>query len=400
MKKVVLDNGLTVIFEQKKGNSVVVEVLVKVGSNREEKKERGISHFIEHMIFEGTKNRPSNWLISNEIEKIGGEFNAYTTNERTCFYIKVLKKHLTKAINVLADILQNSLFTEEAIVREKNIVLKEIDLVNDEPRYYQWESLQKNIFDKHPTKHPVYGDKKIIKNLTRKEVVDYYQKYYLPNNMIISIVGDVKNWKSKIEKSFISEKGKVSKINNFIEPLPKKNKVKIVKKKIVNTYTVMGFKTVPQKHPDSYILEVINGVLGRGQSGKMFAEIRAKKGLAYDVGTQNINEETYGYFAIYATIDKKNINLVKRLCLKEIEKLKKITKEDLQEAKDYVEGDYLLEVEDSQKVADQLLFWEHVQDAKLINQFIKKIRKVNVNDVRKVINKYFNHHTFVALKGK
>ena len=400
MKKVVLDNGLTVIFEQKKCNSVVVEVLVKVGSNREEEKERGISHFIENMLFEGTKKRPSNWLISNEIEKIGGEFNAYTTNERTCFYIKVLKKHMIKAVNVLADMLQNSLFTEEAILREKNIVLKEIDLVNDEPRYYQWELLQKNIFDHHPTKHPVYGDMKVIKNLTRKKIVDYYQKYYIPNNMIISIVGDVKDWKSKIVKNFISKPGKISKMKHFSEPLPKKNKVKILKKKIVNTYTVMGFKTVPQKHPDSYILEVINGVLGRGQSGKMFAEIRAKKGLAYDVGTQNINEETYGYFAIYATIDKKNINLVKGLCLKEIEKLKKITKNDLQEAKDYVEGDYLLEVEDSQKVADQLLFWEHVQDAKLINQFVKKIRKVTVNDVKRVINKYFNHHTFVALKGK
>ena len=206
--------------------------------------------------------------------------------------------------------------------------------------------------------------------------------------------------KIKLKKVLFQKKGKISKREQFYEPLPQKNKIKIVKKKIVNTYTVMGFKTVPQKHPDSYILEVINGVLGRGQSGKMFAEIRAKKGLAYDVGTQNINEETYGYFAIYATIDKKNINLVKGLCLKEIEKLKKITKEDLQEAKDYVEGDYLLEVEDSQKVADQLLFWEHVQDAKLINQFIKKIRKVNVTDVRRVINKYFNHHTFVALKGK
>ena len=400
MKKVVLDNGLTVIFEQKKCNSVVVEVLVKVGSNREEEKERGISHFIEHMLFEGTKKRPSNWLISNEIEKIGGEFNAYTTNERTCFYIKVLKKHMIKAVNVLADMLQNSLFTEEAILREKNIVLKEIDLVNDEPRYYQWELLQKNIFDHHPTKHPVYGDKKVIKNLTRKKIVDYYQKYYIPNNMIISIVGDVKDWKSKIVKNFISKPGKISKMKHFSEPLPKKNKVKILKKKIVNTYTVMGFKTVPQKHPDSYILEVINGVLGRGQSGKMFAEIRAKKGLAYDVGTQNINEETYGYFAIYATIDKKNLVLVKKTILTELAKLKNLSAKDLNEAKTFIEGDYLLEIEDPQKVADQIVFWEQAGTAKMINNYVKNIKKVTIKDVQRIMNKYFKYYTFVIVEGK
>src|SRR3989339_761923 len=110
MQKVVLDNGLTLLFQEKKGNAIVVEVLVKVGSNQETDKEKGLSHFIEHMLFEGTKNYPTNWLLSNEIEKIGGEFNAYTTNERTCFYVKVLKKHFIKGVEVLSDVLQNPLF--------------------------------------------------------------------------------------------------------------------------------------------------------------------------------------------------------------------------------------------------------------------------------------------------
>src|SRR3989338_9737733 len=133
MEKRVLRNGLTVIYERRKGNSVVVQVMVKTGSNHEGKRERGISHFLEHILFEGTTKRPNNRIISNEIEKIGGDINAYTSNERTCFYVKVLKKHFPIAVEVLGDILQNPLFRTEAVEREKNIILKEIEMVNDEP---------------------------------------------------------------------------------------------------------------------------------------------------------------------------------------------------------------------------------------------------------------------------
>ena len=163
---------------------------------------------------------------------------------------------------------------------------------------------------------------------------------------------------------------------------------------------MLGFKTIPRKNPDSEVLDVINGILGRGQSGRMFTEIRSKRGLAYDVGTQNINELTFGYFAIYATIDKKNINLVKKLILLEIEKLKKLDEKDLKEAKTFIEGDYLLNLEDFQKVGDELLFWEQVKDANIMKKYLKKIKKVSRGDVKRVINKYFNKHTMVVLEGK
>ena len=400
MKKVVLDNGLTVLFEQKKGNAVVVEIMIKVGSNYETATERGISHFIEHMLFEGTQKRPTNLLISNEIEKIGGEFNAYTTNERTCFYVKVLKKHFTKAIDVLSDILQNSLFKEEDVLKERNIVIKEIDLVNDEPRYYQWDLLQRTIFEKHPTKYPVYGERKVIKSMTRKKVLDYFNRYYVPNNMIISVVGDVKNWQKEIKQKFVFKKKRLAKGKKITEPIQKKNKEKKEKRKIASTYTVMGFKTVPRSHKDSYTLDVIDGVLGRGQSGKMFTEIRAKKALAYDVGTQHLADIDFGYFAIYATIDKKNLVLVKKTILTELAKLKNLSAKDLNEAKTFIEGDYLLEIEDPQKVADQIVFWEQAGTAKMINNYVKNIKKVTIKDVQRIMNKYFKYYTFVIVEGK
>ncbi len=400
MQKVVFKNGLTVLFERKQGNAVVVEVMVNVGSNDEIASERGIAHFLEHLLFEGTKRRATNKEISNEIEKIGGEFNAYTTNERTCFYVKVVKKHFERGVDVLSDILQFPLFDPKHIAKEKNIVLKEIDMVNDEPRFYQWILLQKSLFLGHPAGNPTYGDKRIIKSLTREKIVNYFEKYYRPGNMIVSIVGDVNNWKSEVAKWFVQPKRAVLPKKVFSHRMLRKSIVKKEKRRVANTYAVLGFKTVAQGHRDAYVLEVINGILGRGQSGRMFTEIRSNRGLAYDVGTQHIAEVTFGYFAVYATIDRKNVNLVRDVILEEMDKLKNVSLADVQEAKDFIEGDYLLDLEETQKIADQLLFWQQVGRAEMMREYIANIKKVTAQDIRRVVERYFTKHALVVLEGK
>jgi len=400
MKKAVLGNGLTVLYYPKKGNSVVVEVMINVGSCHEKSDERGISHFLEHILFEGTKKRPTNKEISNEIERIGGDFNAYTSTGKTCFYAKVLKKHFTIAVDVLADILQNPLLREEDIKKEKNVVLKEIAMIYDEPRFHQWILLQQNLFEKHPCKYPTYGDVKVIKTLNRIKVEAFFRRYYLPNNMVVSIVGDVPNWRKEIEKNFVFKRRKIVRTEFSEEPALRKNKKVWLKKKIFNTHLVLGFKTVSRAHADSYVLDVINGILGRGQSGKMFTEIRSKRGLGYDVGTQVMSDNNFGYFAAYAIIDKKNIDLVKNLMLEEIQNLQNVTAEEVKEAQDFIEGDYLLEMEDTQKVADQMLFWEQVKSVEEMNEYLRKVKKVTINDIKRVVGKYFNHYAQVVLEGK
>ncbi len=400
MKKVVLGNGLTVLYYPKKSNSVVVEVMIKVGSCHEKGHERGISHFLEHILFEGTSKRPTNKEISNELERIGGDFNAYTSTEKTCFYAKVLKKHFSIAVDVLADILQDPLLREEDIKKEKNVVLKEIAMIYDEPRYHQWILLQQNLFEKHPCKFPTYGNVKVIKALNREKVERFFKKHYVPNNMVVSIVGDVPNCRKEIEKNFVFEKGKIARMDFSAEPTLKRNKKVWLKKKIFNTHLILGFKTVSRGHADSYVLDVINGILGRGQSGKMFTEIRSKRGLGYDVGTQVLNDINFGYFAAYAIIDKKNIDLVKNLMLEEIQGLNNVSEEEVKEAQDFIEGDYLLEIEDTQKVADQLLFWEQVKSAEEMNEYLRRIKKVTVADVKRVVEKYFKHYAQVVLEGK
>ena len=399
MEKLQLPSGLKILFEERKGPSVVVEVMVQVGSDDEAPAQRGISHFIEHMLFEGTKKRPNNQQISNEIEKVGGNFNAYTTNERTCFYVKVLKKHFSLAVDILSDIIQNPLFLQKIIDKEREVILKEIDMVNDEPRYYQWILFQKNIFENHPAKYPTYGEKKTVQKMTRQDLLDYYYQYYIPNNIVVSIVGEVKDWQKEVTRRFTFARQKFTPKKLPFEPTLKCHKLRKEKRKIANTYTVLGFKTVPRTHSDAYVLEVINGILGRGQSGRMFSEIRGKRGLAYDVGTQHIAEVTYGYFAIYASIAKKNQELAKKLILQELNKLQQISPRELQESKDYLEGNYYLENEETQKRADELLFWEQAGNAQLMKEFIPRIKKITLADVKRVAKKYFKYYTLAVIEG-
>ena len=202
MQKYRLKNGTTIIFEKNSSKSVALEVMFKVGSNDENEKVSGISHFLEHMLFEGTKKRKNNKAIANEIEKYGGEFNAYTSADRTAYFIKIINKKFDIALDILSDMVANPLFANKFIKKEKDVIQKEINMVTDDPRQHQWILFQKNLFEKHPAKNPTYGTVKTIKYLNRNIIADYFENHYSPNNMIISVVGNVDNVKNKINRYF------------------------------------------------------------------------------------------------------------------------------------------------------------------------------------------------------
>lgn len=398
MMKFVLKNGLVVLYEKKKSNTVAIELTVKTGSNNETAKISGISHFLEHMIFEGTNKRKTSKEISSEIEKLGGELNAYTSNERTSFYCKILKKHVDKGMDILSDIIKDPLFSPESIEKERKVILKEIDMVRDEPRFHQWILFQKALFKKHPTKNPTYGSVDAVKNIGREDILKYYNRYYVPNNIILSISGDVKDIRKKIEKYFDAfKKGQKFSKNKIIEPTSI-NPVKITeKRKLYSSYMVFGYKTCVRIHKDSYALDIIDSILGRGQSGRLFEEIRNKHGLAYEVGVQNEAAIDYGFFAVYLNTDKKNITKAKGIILNEIEKLKKISDKDLSEAKQQIEGSYALENDDNFRSSDNIAFWEMVKNAKLAKDYIRNIKKVTKNDIRRVVSRYFKNNYAIAV---
>src|SRR3989338_1640246 len=345
MKKYKLKNGIILIFERVQSKSVALEVMFKVGSNDEGGNSAGIAHFLEHMLFEGTQKRNSSREIANEIEKYGGEFNAYTTGDRTAFFIKIINKRFDVALDILSDMAANPIFDNKIIEKEKKVVLKEINMINDDPRSYQWILFHKVLFDEHPAKNPTYGSVKTVKKFDRERVLNYYSSHYLPNNMIISVVGDVKNAKMKIWKHFGQLKmGKPIARTSFAEPAQREIKRFAEKRKTFNSYMVLGYKVVPRTHKDSYAFDVISAVLGRGQSGWLFDEIRNKRGLAYQVGVDNEHESDYGLFAVYTNLDKKNIEQAKQIILQQFRKLGKISRRDLEEAKTFIEDNNALQI--------------------------------------------------------
>lgn len=354
------------------------------------------------MLFEGTKKRKSSREIANEIEKYGGEFNAYTTGDRTAFFIKIINKRFETALDILSDMVANPLFDEKILEKEKQVVLKEINMVTDDPRLHQWILFQKILFDRHPAKNPTYGSIETVKALDKEHVASYYYSHYIPNNMIISVSGNVSNVGKIIEEYF----GKLKPRKLITRPIvnePPQAKIKkfVEKKKTLNSYMVLGYKTVSRLHKDSYVFDIITAILGRGQSGWVFDEIRNKRGLAYQVGVNSEMESDYGMFAVYTGLDKKNIEKAKEIILQQFRRLETLTSKDLEEAKTYIEGNNALQTEDNLHHADNLAFWESIKDAKLFYSYLQNVKKVTSEDVKRIAGKYLNqNYTLVVIEQK
>lgn len=399
MQKFKLSNGLTVLVEKRPTLSLAIEVSVKVGSNYENPKIAGISHFIEHILFEGTKKRTAR-EIANGIEGIGGEINANTSNEKTSFYIRVLKKHFDVGLEVLADLIQNPAFNDLAIEKERKIILDEIDLIRDDPMIYQWILFQNKLFKKHPCKNPIYGDKEAIKAVTKKDILDFYKKYYVPNNTIITIVGDIKDPITKVKNCFVFKKRKLKEKKRVAEPGQHFIEEFAEKREIEHSYLVLGYKVPERNNKESYVLDVIRAILGRGQSSRLFNEIRIKKGLGYLVGAHYESGTDYGFFGVYVSTDQKNVNEVKKIILDEIKKMENVEDKELVDAKKFIEGNFIIENEDVQNMASKIGYWEIIKDGGLISKYIKNIMEVSKKDIARVVKKYFKKHTCIILEQK
>lgn len=402
MKKYALANGIKILFEKNSSKSVSVELMFNIGSNYEPAKIAGISHYLEHMLFEGTKKRKNSTQIANEIEKYGAEFNAYTTGDRTAFFIKIINKRFGKALEILSDMIKNSVFDGKIMEKEKKVILKEINMVTDDPRQHQWIIFHKNLFQKHPAKNPTYGSKETVKAIDRDTLMNYFNEYYLPNNMIVSIVGNVGKAREQVSRYFSDMKpGKITQNKAIKEPRQNKAKKFVEKRKINNSYMVLGYKTATRLDYDSYVLDVVYGILARGQSGWLFDEIRNKRGLAYQVGAMHETEKDHGYFAVYTGLDKSNIEKARKIILEQFKRLGRISRKELEEAKTYLEGNHALMIEDNFHLADNNAYWESIKDSSLAKNYIRKIKKVTANDIRNASKKYFNdNYTLIVIEQK
>lgn len=409
MEKTTLKNGLRIIYQKNNSDLITINIAVEVGSINENESNKGISHFLEHMVFEGTKNRTAE-QITLEIEKYGGELNAYTSNEKTNYYIKIHKRHAKIAIEILADMLINSSFDEKAIKKEKNVVLEEINMDLDEPRSYQWSLFQKSLFQESYG-YEIYGSKKSVKNLTKETISDFHKKHYIPENIIITIVGNCKDYEKIIKNYFIFEKNpkdnaqisQKKKFNTNLKfPICKYNTQKqIIKEKKKNlslNYLIIGYPGFERTKRESYILDIIQSILSKGQSGKLFVEIRTKRGLTYNLGICHNSAPQYGFFAFYSSAEKSKIETIEKIFFNELKKVQNISIEDIEDAKSYIEGQIALRNEDSQDYADSISLFEECNELNNFKTYIKTIKSITKDEIVKMAKYiYGSNYTKILL---
>jgi predicted Zn-dependent peptidase len=391
-----LKNGIKVIYHPHIGESVAVNVLIGVGSFDDPKSYLGISHFIEHMSFEGTNTR-SAMDISCSIEGLGGEINAYTTNEKTCYSIKVLKKHIDSSLEILSDIIKNPKFEEDKIEKERRIILSEISMRDDQPIAYQWDLFLNAAFNDSIIKIPVIGMSNTIKNIKKDDLNKFHKDYYVPNNMIISVVGDIKNPFSYIEKYFGDMNPKFLKNKRKINYSLLNKKISVKKKKdISQTYMIIGYPTIPIIHKDCLTLELIRAILGKGLSGRLFNEIRNKKGLGYDIGVHHEASPYFGFFSCYVSADKKNILKCKEIILNELKKAPYVCGKELIEAKNFLEGEVIFDNEANHRLADTICGWAQADMLEKLKTLTDDINNISSKDIERVAKKYLTDNYALA----
>ncbi len=388
----VLSNGMTIIFEKRKLPIVSVVFAVRSGGVNETISEKGISHFIEHMLYKGTPTRNSR-KIAEDIEKNGGELNGFTDETITAFWCKMPSKHLPLALDVLSDMIKHPKFDETELEKERKVIFEEIKMRRDNPTIYILDSIQKQLYNGTLGENLI-GTYETMKAIDRKKLVEKFKQVYQPNNMILGIVGDADFDKivNFAEKSFENKKGKISQIKFSLS-----NGSKIEKRKGVDQANIVLAYHVPlSTNKQSYAAEVLGTLMASGMSSRLFHEIRDKRNLAYSIrGDSNITKY-FAYNTIYVGTTKENVEKVKKLILEEFEKVSRgLTEGELKQVKEQIIGNYHLSMEDSQSQLINLLINEIDGNAKEFYNFEKNINAVKLKDVRKMakIKKY----SFLAL---
>ncbi len=387
--------GLKALLVPYKNTSTVsVLVLVKVGSKYEKKEISGISHFLEHMLFKGTKKRPSPIEVVETLEKVGGVFNAFTGEEYTGYFAKVASEHLELAIDWVSDIYLNSLIPPKEVEKERGVIIEEINMYNDNPAADVQRLWKKVLYGDQPAGWDIAGTKTTVRRISQRDLLDYFKKNYLASNTLISLAGNF-------------QEGKVRKIlnkyfKNIREGTPlKKPAVKesqnrpamIVKsKETEQTHLCLGFRAYNIFHRKRYAVSLLSEILGGMMSSRMFVEIREKRGLAYYVhSTYEANPDT-GYLVTAAGVDNQKAKEAIEVILKEYKKIREqgVSDEELEKAKQHLKGRLALSLETSDALASfygtQYILTGKIKETKEIFQKIDKIKK---SDILKVARDLF-----------
>jgi len=388
----VLANGMTVLFEKRDIPVVGVAFAVRNGGINESAGEKGISHFIEHMLYKGTPTRNTK-KIAEEIERNGGILNGFTDEEITAYWCKMPSKHLDTALEVLSDMIKNPLFDAKEVEKERKVIFEEIKMRKDSPITYVHDTIQSCLYEK-PLGIPLSGTEKTMNSVSKEKMLKKFQEVYQPNNMILCIVGKADFGKivKFAEKNFPAKKGSIQKFE-----IKKKIESKTEGRKgIDQTHLIFAYHVPLAKDKGNYAAQILSTLMAGGMSSRLFSEIREKRNLAYAVkGDSNINRD-FAFNSVYVGTSKENLEKVKELILKEFDKVsKELNEKELNQVKEQLIGNYHISMEDSQSQMIELLLYEICGNAKEFYEFEKNISEVKLEDVKKMAK--MKKYSFLAL---
>lgn len=394
-KKTTLKNGLRIITVPMKGTgTATIMISVGVGSRYEKKREAGISHFIEHMMFKGTKKRPIPKKIYEELDAIGGSFNAFTGKSRTAYYAKADAKHLDTALNVVSDMFLNSKIETKEINRERGTILQELNMYEDLPMRNIEDIFEELLYGKQNLGRKIIGNKKTIQSVKRRDFLDYINKFYIANNTVVCVTGKI-NEKKVIEsvKKYFSKMEKKKK-PGFKKIAEKQSvpRIKIKNKKTDQTHLILGVRAYEMSHKDRYALNLLTNILGGNMSSRLFVEVRERRGLTYSIHTEVETYYDVGYFSVNCGVAHKNLIKTIEIILCELKKIssQKVNKKELQKAKDFIKGKMIMGLEASDAVAGYFVGQEILENKiETPREIFRKIDKVNPDDILRVARDIF-----------
>jgi len=405
-KKYILPNGLRVVLVfQPKSLASTALVLVEAGSKYETKKINGVSHFLEHLCFKGTKKRPTSFDITSELEALGAVSNAFTGHEATGYFAKVRKEKLGTALDIIADLYANPVFDAKEIEKEKGVVIEELNMYEDMPMRKVADLFTELMYGDQPAGWDIGGTKEVIRALSRKDIVDYRSRHYVAQATIVVVSGsfDEKKTLADIKKLFghipaDKKFPKIKTIEKQAEP-----QVLLRHKESDQTHIILGFRAFDMFDERRYALDVLGDILGGGMSSRLFQKVREQLGAAYYVRAGSDLFTDHGFFAVSAGLDNKRVKEVLEAILGELKIIsaKKVSSEELKRAKSHLTGTMMIGLESSDDLAgfygNQELFRREIL---LPKDIVKKIEAVTAEEILKVAKSIIkSEHMNLALIG-
>lgn len=396
-QKVALHNNVHILTEDVPHvRSVAVGFWVDVGSRDEDSEINGVSHFIEHMMFKGTFHRTAK-EIAEALDAVGGQLNAFTTKEYTCYYARVLDEHLGLAIDLLSDMLFSTKFDQDDINRERNVILEEIKMYEDAPDELVHDIFAGSIWKGHALGRPIIGKAEVIENISRDMILKFYDTYYKPGKMVVAAAGNIKHDEvvERFQKVFEQKKGSGPPREMEI-PSPKQDII-CREKDTEQVHLCVGTPGLKLDDENIYVFQIINTILGGGLSSRLFQEIREKRGLVYSVYSYHSSYHDTGLFCVYAGLSKQNVEQVMDLIFKQVKDIRVngVKTEEMQRAKDQIKGNLYLSLENvstrmSRLGKSQLYLGKVVPP----EEIVQKVNRVSAQDVREVVREFLKPEKF------